>query len=90
LEDATYITTYRVDMDKNAVHELTVQHTKRDPGPRPGSTTYAIVQASPSVPPPLSRERSIIAVGTLGSAAVETIFDRRNLISEFLGEFHGI
>ena len=73
LEDATYITTYRVDVDQKTVEELTVQHTKRDPGPRPGSTTYAIVQSSPSIPPPLPRERSIIAVGTLGLAAVETI-----------------
>jgi hypothetical protein len=72
-EDATYITTYKIDLGQMTVEELTVQHVTRDPGPRPGSTKYAIARSSPSTPPPLPRERSIIAVGTAGSAAVETI-----------------
>jgi len=71
LEDATYISTYKVDLDQMTVEELTVQHTKRDPGPRPGSTNYRIVRSSPFTAG--SGQSSIIAVGTPGLAAVETI-----------------
>lgn len=69
--DATYVTTYNVDLDQGTVKELTVQHTKRDPAPRPGSTNYRIVRSTPSTT--VVAQRSIIAVGTPGLAAVETI-----------------
>lgn len=71
LKDATYITMYKVDLDQMTVEELTVQHTKRDQGPQPGSTTYKVVKSSPSTT--LSGEKSIIAVGIPGLAAVESI-----------------
>ena len=69
-DDATYITEYRVDLDAMTVEELTVQHTRRDLQPRPGSTTYTILRSGATL---LSAEESIIAVGRPGLAAVETI-----------------
>lgn len=71
LKDATYITTYKVDLDQMTVKELTVQHTKRDPSPQSGSTTYKIIKSSPGTI--LSGEKSITAIGIPGLAAVETI-----------------
>ena len=71
LKDATYITTYKVDLDQMTVEELTVQHAKRDPGPQPGSTTYKIIKFSPSTIS--SGEKSITAIGVPGLAAAETI-----------------
>ena len=71
VQDATYVTEYRVDLDEGTVTELTVQHTKRDPNPLPGATTYTIMR-SVSEATPLS-ERSITAVGKPGTSAVETI-----------------
>lgn len=69
-DDATYITEYRVDPEAGTVDELTVQHTIRDSEPRPGSTSYTIARSSPAT---AISERSLIAVGFPGSAAVETI-----------------
>ena len=69
VKDATYITTYDVDLTSKQVRELTVQHTKRDPQPRPGSAVYSIVHVGVSA----SGERQIVAIGQVGTDAIETI-----------------
>src|SRR3990170_7271664 len=71
ISDATYITTYRVDLENGTVDEVSVQHTKRDKMVKPGSAKYQIVNIFDiSI---ISNERSITAVGKPGLAATETI-----------------
>jgi hypothetical protein len=69
VKDATYVTTYDVDLEGKQIRELTVQHTKRDREPRPGSAVYTILQAATST----SGERQIVAIGQVGASALEMI-----------------